>query len=142
MKEYSKLHKQQIVIKEIFSDIKIILDNGKSKNVPIYWDHEDVINSKLKGEKTIFLPLMFIHDTGIELTEKESIKTPKIYYQLHIETLFQEEINQIIEECLQKFQQNDKIKLKSITNNYNVQNNYFGKTILKYSIDFYCDGLE
>lgn len=102
-----------------FRDTLIIDDTGKASKVPIIWATEDKTEAFLRSTDKIKLPLMNIYRGDLFFAEKIVA-----YYHVTIRSLYEEHMNQIVEQAVVKFHP----KLKSNVGDYALMsmiNNYY-----------------
>lgn len=117
---YSKFFRRadQAIMDE-FNEIVHLDETGKAHKVPVIWATDDKAAAYCRAEPDkIKLPLINIYRGDMFFNDKICC-----YYHLTIQTLYEEDMNQILEQSVQKFHPKFKNKigeytLMSMINNY------------------------
>lgn len=156
MKEFSNLHKNHLAAMDLFRDLEITNDKGAKFIVPLMYANEDKIKTLLKVEKKIKPPLLFMYNSGItpaldmtsyistsgvDLSKGNVVPSTSKYnvnYHLHVLTLYEEDMNNIIEKVLTVFKTKEKegFRLTNIANNYTPGDNIGELTCIKWLFSF------
>jgi len=128
--KYCKLlRKTDEAVKSLFSDLVVVNEEGDAHKVPCIWaDYEKTrayleqgsnelnldgtlkITDKIKAR----LPLISVYSTDITMPAS----LPVVGYTVNIKTLFQEDMNQILEQIILKFDNKKNCKLAGVARNY------------------------
>jgi hypothetical protein len=110
----SKIKETDKAVFEIFKGITVVGDDCKSHEVPAVWgEREKLINCIHREDEVvdiIRLPLIGVESTDIYMRDSESL----LYYKVNVFTLYSEDMNQIIEQIVLKFDNTKNCKLHSI----------------------------
>jgi hypothetical protein len=154
--KYAKLlRKTDEGVKALFSDLVVVTEEGDAHKVPCLWaTHEKLaafveqsnptseldLNGKRKIVKdSIKLPVIGVYSNDITMSGSQ----PLVAYHVNIWTLFQEDMNQILEQIILKFDNKKNCKLVGISRNYNEDNSgeEFSVRVLKSSLGLTVEGI-
>lgn len=118
LKKYSKIRKTDEQVLNLFKEIEVVDDNGNSHKVPCIWADTaraaayvcQAIKEEDNQTDKIRLPVISIYGDNISMNGSE----PVIHYKVRASCLFQEDMNQIIEQILLKFDNTKNCKLAKI----------------------------
>ena len=125
--KYSKkLRTTDEAVKALFNELVIIDEKGYTHLVPCLWANDEKIQcligenissedgtQKLKTD-IIKLPIIGVFSTDIYMVES----TPVVSYMVSVYALFQEDMNQILEQIVLKFDNKKNCRLHTIARNY------------------------
>ena len=126
-----KLTRTDRAVKDLFNDLVVVNEEGTAHKVPCLWaTHEKLIafvdqsnptsELDLDGKRKIIrdkiaLPVIGVYAGNISMSGSQ----PLVRYLVSVFTLFQEDMNQIIEQIITKFDNKRNCKLIEIARNYN-----------------------
>jgi hypothetical protein len=124
---------------DLFRDIVILDNEAKHHYVPILWaSDEKVVTIINLNEGIIKLPIMNLQRGDFDCVPvSEKNYGVKINYHLTVRTLYEEDMNQIVEQVFARFipypiTRLEGYKLRSIANNNDLKNDFDGLGIHKY----------
>ncbi len=152
--KYCKLlRKTDEAVKGLFDNLVVVTEEGDAHRVPCLWaTHEKLatfvdqsnptseldLNGKKKiVEDRIKLPIIGVYSNDIMMSGSQ----PLIMYTANIWTLFQEDMNQILEQVLLKFDNKKNCKLIGIARNYSYGDSDYSLKVLKSSFSLTVEGL-
>ena len=128
-----KLRKTDEGVVSLFKDIVVIDEQGAVHSVPCVWSNADKLQQTVLQENTsselnldgtpklrvdrVRLPMIGVYSNEIFMEGS----TPTVAYCVTVWSLFQEDMNQILEQIILKFDNKKNCKLKSITRNHTAE---------------------